>query len=108
VSHPLDAADPLASYRDRFVGAETSLVYFDGNSLGRPLKVTGPRLAGRVRFYLHDTFPVSEYERKVAHRKATLTLGAYGAFTVGAIANDGRTPLELDLATVGPETFRER
>ena len=41
----LDAADPLASYRDRFVGAETPLVYFDGNSLGRPLKATGPRLA---------------------------------------------------------------
>ena len=37
--------DPLASYRDRFVGASTPLVYFDGNSLGRPLKVTGPRLA---------------------------------------------------------------
>ena len=44
-SHELDAADPLAAYRDRFVGAETPLVYFDGNSLGRPLKVTGPRLA---------------------------------------------------------------
>ena len=44
----LDAADPLASYRDRFVGAETPLVYFDGNSLGRPLKVTGPRLAAFV------------------------------------------------------------
>ena len=41
----LDTADPLAAYRDRFVGAETPLVYFDGNSLGRPLKVTGPRLA---------------------------------------------------------------
>ena len=41
----LDAADPLAAYRDRFVGAETPLVYFDGNSLGRPLQVTGPRLA---------------------------------------------------------------
>ena len=41
----LDAADPLAAYRDRFVGAETSLVYFDGNSLGRPLRSTGPRLA---------------------------------------------------------------
>ena len=41
----LDAADPLAAYRDRFVGAEQPLVYFDGNSLGRPLKVTGPRLA---------------------------------------------------------------
>ncbi|MQW77772.1 aminotransferase class V-fold PLP-dependent enzyme [Nocardioides sp. dk4132] len=41
----LDAADPLAAYRDRFVGAESPLVYFDGNSLGRPLRVTGPRLA---------------------------------------------------------------
>ena len=41
----LDAADPLAAYRDRFVGAESPLVYFDGNSLGRPLKATGPRLA---------------------------------------------------------------
>src|SRR4051794_18535465 len=45
---PLDAADPLAAYRDRFVGAESPLVYFDGNSLGRPLQVTGPRLAGFV------------------------------------------------------------
>src|SRR5262245_12617322 len=44
----LDTSEPLAAYRDRFVGAETPLVYFDGNSLGRPLKVTGPRLAGFV------------------------------------------------------------
>jgi kynureninase len=44
----LDAADPLASYRGRFVGADTPLVYFDGNSLGRPLTVTGPRLASFV------------------------------------------------------------
>ena len=44
----LDATDPLASYRDRFVGADTDLVYFDGNSLGRPLRVTGERLAGFV------------------------------------------------------------
>ncbi len=41
----LDAADPLASYRDRFVGADSSLVYFDGNSLGRPLAVTADRLS---------------------------------------------------------------
>ena len=47
-SDRLDAADPLASYRARFVGAETPLVYFDGNSLGRPLKTTGPRLAEGV------------------------------------------------------------
>ncbi|MDI6910277.1 aminotransferase class V-fold PLP-dependent enzyme [Nocardioides sp.] len=44
----LDAVDPLASYRDRFVGADQPLVYFDGNSLGRPLAVTGPRLAAFV------------------------------------------------------------
>jgi kynureninase len=41
----LDVADPLVAYRDRFVGASSPLVYFDGNSLGRPLSVTGPRLA---------------------------------------------------------------
>ncbi|HEX5086177.1 MAG TPA: aminotransferase class V-fold PLP-dependent enzyme [Nocardioides sp.] len=41
----LDARDPLAAHRDRFVGAESSLAYFDGNSLGRPLKATGARLA---------------------------------------------------------------
>ncbi len=44
----LDAADPLASYRDRFVGADSSLVYFDGNSLGRPLASTAERLRGFV------------------------------------------------------------
>ncbi len=44
----LDAADPLAAHRDRFVGAETPLVYFDGNSLGRPLRATADRLAGFV------------------------------------------------------------
>lgn len=40
-----DAGDPLATYRDRFVGAAEPLVYFDGNSLGRPLAVTAERLA---------------------------------------------------------------
>jgi kynureninase len=43
-----DAADPLARYRDRFVGADSPLVYFDGNSLGRPLKNTAHRLADFV------------------------------------------------------------
>ena len=31
----LDAQDPLASFRDRFVIAEPDLIYLDGNSLGR-------------------------------------------------------------------------
>ncbi|WP_439591342.1 kynureninase [Microbacterium sp.] len=41
----LDDADPLRRYRDEFVGSETSLVYFDGNSLGRPPRASVERLA---------------------------------------------------------------
>lgn len=44
----LDAADPLAELRDRYVGADSDLVYFDGNSLGRPLAVTAERLGSFV------------------------------------------------------------
>ena len=46
----LDAADPLARFRARFVAADDPSVaaYLDGNSLGRPLTVTGPRLAAFV------------------------------------------------------------
>ncbi|MGH3346786.1 MAG: kynureninase [Nocardioides sp.] len=44
----LDAADPLTAYRDRFVGADTDLVYFDGNSLGRPLRASADTLSGFV------------------------------------------------------------
>ena len=46
----LDAADPLAGFRSRFVAADDPSVvaYLDGNSLGRPLAVTGERLAGFV------------------------------------------------------------
>ena len=40
----LDAADPLARFRDRFVGAASDLVYFDGNSLGRPVAAAAGRL----------------------------------------------------------------
>ena len=44
----LDAADALASYRGRFVGAASDLVYFDGNSLGRPVAATADRLSDFV------------------------------------------------------------
>jgi kynureninase len=45
----LDAADPLARFRDEFVGSESSLVYFDGNSLGRPPRASLDRLSAFVR-----------------------------------------------------------
>ncbi|WP_231263301.1 kynureninase [Nocardioides alpinus] len=45
----LDSADPLAPFRARFVGADSDLVYFDGNSLGRPVAAAADRLAEFVR-----------------------------------------------------------
>lgn len=45
---PLDAADPLAPFRDRFVVADPGLVYLDGNSLGRLPRATAARLAAVV------------------------------------------------------------
>ncbi|WEG09157.1 aminotransferase class V-fold PLP-dependent enzyme [Microbacterium horticulturae] len=45
----LDAADPLRAHRSLFVGSETSLVYFDGNSLGRPLRATAESVGAFVR-----------------------------------------------------------
>jgi kynureninase len=41
----LDAADALASFRDRFVIPDAGLIYLDGNSLGRPPLAALERLA---------------------------------------------------------------
>lgn len=45
----LDAADPLAPYRDLFIGTDTPLSYLDGNSLGRPLKRTPQDISDFIR-----------------------------------------------------------
>ncbi len=44
----LDASDALRALREGFVGTQTSLVYFDGNSLGRPPRASLERLAAFV------------------------------------------------------------
>jgi kynureninase len=44
LARELDAADPLAGYRERFVIADGDLIYFDGNSLGRLPVSTRDRL----------------------------------------------------------------
>ncbi|MEN9956489.1 MAG: hypothetical protein RIR46_97 [Actinomycetota bacterium] len=44
----LDAADPLAHYRDQFVITDPDLCYLDGNSLGRLPKATVERVANFV------------------------------------------------------------
>jgi kynureninase len=42
----LDAADPLARFRDQFIGSDDPkiIAYLDGNSLGRPLRATRDRM----------------------------------------------------------------
>ena len=45
----LDAADPLAGFRDRFVRDGESLIYLDGNSLGPLPAATEARIAEAVR-----------------------------------------------------------
>ena len=47
----LDAADPLASFRERFHIPDASVIYLDGNSLGMPPKRTLERL---VEVYRDD------------------------------------------------------
>jgi kynureninase len=44
LARSLDDQDPLSAVRDAFVGAGSALVYFDGNSLGRPLQATADRI----------------------------------------------------------------
>ena len=43
-AHALDAADPLARWRDEFVIPDDAVVYLDGNSLGRTPRRTVERL----------------------------------------------------------------
>jgi hypothetical protein len=70
---------------------------------------------GEVLFFLHDSFSPSV--RKIISEdgvKASMkTLNAYGAFTVGAVTDNGSTLLELDLAfdttdNKYPKKFKER
>src|SRR4051794_15468292 len=113
----LDAGDPLASFRDRFEGADSPLVYFDGNSLGRPLKVTAPRLAefvetawgGRlIRGWDEDWF---DLPRTLGDELARVCLGAapgqtsigdsttvllYKLMRAAAAGRPGRSEIVLD------------
>jgi kynureninase len=45
----LDAQDPLAHFRDRFLPAEGVIAYLDGNSLGRPLVATAEGMGSFIR-----------------------------------------------------------
>jgi hypothetical protein len=69
-----------------------------------------PHISGEVAFFYHPTFTIP-YERvRVIKGEAKVELYAYGAFTVGVLADNGETALELDLSTLedAPVDFRER
>lgn len=67
-------------------------------------------LKGHVRFHLHPTFTPQDPVVPVTGGVAALERIAWGAFTVGAEADDGETPLELNLAELedAPAEFRLR
>lgn len=68
-------------------------------------------LTGVVQFFLHPTFNNDKPIVTVGpYGIAELNLKAWGAFTVGALADDGQTKLELNLATLktAPAEFRTR
>ncbi len=77
---------------------------YDWHSLTLTVSSTDPiqhPLQGSVKFYLHDSFegdnkPVVTLGPKIT--QAVYRTAAWGAFTVGVIADDGTTQLELDLA----------
>jgi kynureninase len=77
----LDAADPLAAFRDRFAMPDPELLYLDGNSLGRPPRAALERVrhvaeaewAGElIRGWEHWL----EEPRRIGDRLGTAILGA--------------------------------
>jgi kynureninase len=80
----LDAADPLARFRERFAEPDDPgiVAYLDGNSLGRPPKATAGRLAdlvsgqwgtGLIRSWSRDWM---EWPERIGDRLGRATLGA--------------------------------
>jgi hypothetical protein len=69
-----------------------------------------PRLTSAVTFYLHPTFRPDVIEAEPEDGHAEVVLTSYGAFTVGAVTDDGMTMLELCLANLAdaPKEFRDR
>ena len=56
--------------------------------------------SSRMTFYLHPTFRRTTVTVIPRRGIARLSVIAWGAFTVGAVTDEGETRLELDLATV--------
>lgn len=102
----LDAADPLAPLRDRFLPAPDVVAYLDGNSLGRPVAAAASRLQEFVRDAWGQQLirgwtdagpdaPWMEWPERVGDRIAAAALGAGPGQTV---LGDSTTVLLYKLA----------
>jgi kynureninase len=75
----LDAADPLAGFRDRFVIADPDLVYLDGNSLGRLPVATRDRLRDAVAEWGEDLIRGWDRWIKLGREVGDVLAGILGA-----------------------------
>lgn len=117
----LDAADPLASLRDRFLPSPGVVAYLDGNSLGRPLTAAAERLDRFVRDDWAGQLirgwtgkppegpwiegPWMEWPERVGDRIAEVALGAAPGQTVVA---DSTTVLLYKLARAAVDAAADR
>jgi kynureninase len=107
----LDAADPLAGFRSRFAIPDPSIVYLDGNSLGRPpiAAMEAVASAGRtwsealIRGWTDEAW--LDFPLRVGDRLATGVLGA----AAGEVAVTDSTTVNLyRLAVAAIEARRPR
>jgi kynureninase len=97
----LDAADPLAAHRDRFLPAPGVVAYLDGNSLGRPLIETAARMDAFIRTHWGQNLIRGwddewlDWPARIGDRIGALALGAAPGQTIVA---DSTTVLIYKLA----------
>lgn len=110
----LDAQDPLAGFRDRFVITDPNLIYLDGNSLGRLPKATKTLIAGLldewgdslIRFWGKNFNIQKDVGNKVAKLLGaspdeiiigeSTSINMYKLFVASLLAQEGRTRIVTD------------
>ncbi len=111
----LDAQDPLAHFKDKFVFTDPNLIYLDGNSLGRLPKATKAMLNGLIdewgdrliRFWSEDHFNIArDLGDKVAELigasageviiAESTSVNMYKLFHAALEAQPGRTRIVTD------------
>lgn len=100
----------LARMNDRELTATVKQIepdWFETTMIVRSTNKKRP-LNGEVVFHLHPTIPAHVRSVPVNRGLAKLKIESYGAYTVGAVADQGKTQLELDLASLknAPLMFR--